>query len=242
MLRAGGTARRNCESLVVMTNRAGVRSGPPWPSFAASIWMVPGSVLLWTMTWASPLNKERRGSLSFSWQFGSPFPTPISTPFPETVNPKRAYCMFLPLIVLLPDLHGISRSLKNVCIDRTEHHGLLKRTVAEDTFSRTGNGDLLLFPCRVDDEQPAIDNPGKYSFGSLRPGLNPGSRVEIVHHRLDHGRIGFGSQIDRITFAESVDGDCRRMVCGVGEPGDNWGGGRLQHFIVVDRCFSRLIP
>src|ERR1019366_9247326 len=35
---------------------------------------------------ASPLKSERLGALSLSWQFGSPFPTPMSLPEPETLN------------------------------------------------------------------------------------------------------------------------------------------------------------
>jgi hypothetical protein len=36
---------------------------------------------------ASPLNSDRFGSLSLSWQLGSPLPTPMSTPSPEILKP-----------------------------------------------------------------------------------------------------------------------------------------------------------
>src|ERR1035441_5421933 len=42
-----------------------------------------------TITCARPLKSERFGSLSLSWQLGSPLPTPISAPSPETLKPMK---------------------------------------------------------------------------------------------------------------------------------------------------------
>jgi hypothetical protein len=46
--------------------------------------IVPGVRVACTITCARPLNKFRFGSLSDSWQLGSPLPTPISLPSPVT--------------------------------------------------------------------------------------------------------------------------------------------------------------
>src|SRR5690349_19495770 len=47
-----------------------------------------GSLVACTISCARPLKRLRRGSLSDSWQFGSPLPTPISEPSPEILKPS----------------------------------------------------------------------------------------------------------------------------------------------------------
>ncbi len=84
-----GTAGRNSTRFVKMTSLAGVSSGPFQPSLAASMWISPGCFVDCTMTCASPLKSERLGSLSLCWQLGSPLPTPMSAPAPETLKPTR---------------------------------------------------------------------------------------------------------------------------------------------------------
>ena len=53
---------------------------------SATISIVPAVFVACTITCARPLKSERRGSLSLSWQLGSPLPTPISAPSPVTLN------------------------------------------------------------------------------------------------------------------------------------------------------------
>ena len=48
--------------------------------------IVPAFWSIARSTCARPLNSERRGSLSLSWQLGSPLPTPMSAPSPVTLN------------------------------------------------------------------------------------------------------------------------------------------------------------
>src|SRR5580658_9934345 len=83
------TTGRPCTILVVMVSLAGVNSGPSQPSFTASMRISPGRLLLCRITCARPLNSERFGSLSLSWQLGSPLPTPMSFPSPETLKPIK---------------------------------------------------------------------------------------------------------------------------------------------------------
>src|SRR6185437_2172446 len=60
------------------------------PGVFASIVIWPGVLVACTMTCASPLKRLRFEPLSDSWQFGSPFPTPMIDPGPETVNAIRS--------------------------------------------------------------------------------------------------------------------------------------------------------
>src|ERR1700722_183211 len=87
--RSTRTDGRGSTLLVLMTNLAGVSSGPSQPSFTASMRISPGSLVDCTMTCASPLNSDRLGSLSLSWQLGSPLPTPRKVPSPVILNDSR---------------------------------------------------------------------------------------------------------------------------------------------------------
>jgi hypothetical protein len=69
-----GTAGRTSVCSVVITSLAATSFGPSLPSLDASTRISPGCFVLCKITCARPLNSDRLGSLSLSWQLGGAIP------------------------------------------------------------------------------------------------------------------------------------------------------------------------